>query len=531
MIRSYCYLNDMHEKFLSEDYFPLVGSLDRYPRYTNKRCVDPQVQLFIDEHQISYLKEWDLPVPNREAAYKSFAKYGKPEVILSVGDVDIMNRAYQWMCSHFSPYMSESHVLPLTEAYMRLDMSTSSGSPFNQLYPTKKELFDKDPGILQWLEADWERLATDDDWTCIFSSSLKEEIRPNEKISENSIRTFTAGAVDATVHGTRLFAEMNEKMYDAHLVTASTIGMSPLKGNWDKLYRKLAVFKKGFALDESQFDSSLRKFLMWNCALFRWNCLSKADQTADNYQRIRTYYRNLVNTLVLTADGVLVFKKTGQPSGSVNTVTDNTLILYQMMAFAWIKTAPQEYSSFNAFEDNTAKALLGDDNTWSVSDEAVQFYNATSVIEVWKLLGITTTTDTLQPRLPVELDFLSAHTVFIHGVAVPLYDRNKLMQSLLYAPRKGLTPETTMQRVGNLLQIGWADLQFRSFCRRLIAWLLCKYDHVLKDDARWILAKCGVMSDAQLFALFTGLPSSSYWEVQERSVSPINANERALSGS
>jgi len=474
----------------------------------------------MDTEKIDMVPEWKLPVPNQAAAYKSLGKYGKPTVNMANEDVLMLNEAYEYMSRQFYPYMKDSRVVSLEEAVSRLDMSSSSGCPFNEEFVHKRELFDGDPKIKEWLESDFDRLAWDPLWTTVFSSSLKEELRPLEKIAENSIRTFAAGAVDATVHGNRLFVDMNEKMYGAHLVSASTIGMTPLKGNWDKLFKKLNAFHNGYALDESQYDSSIREFLMWACAKFRWSCLRDLDRTPANLQRIKTYYRNLVNTLILTPEGVLILKKLGNPSGSVNTVTDNTLILYMLMAYAWIKTASIEMRSYQNFEIHTAKALLGDDNTWTVSDRAHVFYNGRTVIEVWKSVGVTTTTDSLEPRLPEDLDFLSAHTVFLKGRAVPLYDRNKLMQSLLHAPQLHITPETTLQRVTCLLQVGWTDYPFRKFCRDLIDYLLITYDHLLFNDERWIMAKCQIQTDEFYYSLFTGekriLHTQSYQETQER---------------
>ncbi len=514
------YLSEDHEKYISPDFFELVGGCNRYPRYKNKRGIDPQVKIFLDQEGIIPEVGWNLPIPNQDAAYKSLAKYGKGYVNMPPEVIDDLNLAWSWMERQFHPYMRDSRVVTLEEAVHRLDMSSGSGCPFNEEFPKKKDLFEKDEKILQWLEDDWKVLATDPHWKTVFSSSLKEELRPEEKIAENSIRTFAAGAVDATVHGTRLFVDQNEKMYASYLKTASAIGMTPLKGNWEKLYQKLSIFKNGYALDESQYDSSLREFLMWGCAKFRWNCLRSEDRTTANLNRIRTYYSNLVNTLMLTPEGILILKKTGNPSGSVNTVTDNTLILYWIMAFAWIQTAPEEDCTYINFEMNTAKALLGDDNTWTVSDEAHCFYNGPTVIETWKQLGITTTTDCLTARLPEDLDFLSSHTVFLDGMAIPLYDRNKLMQAVLFAPQEHLTPETTLTRVTCLLQIGWSDPPFRKFCRSLIQFLLEEYDDVLKEDGRWIMAKCQIQTDEFYYKLFTGrtvtLYTQGYQETQER---------------
>jgi len=495
----------------------------RFPNYKNQRVIDPYVKSFLDSNEVVHEPTWNLPTPNEEAAYKSLSKYGKDFVNMPEAKIKNLNKAWSWMQIHFHPYMGDSRVLDLPAAMSRLDMSTSSGAPFNKEFSTKGELFEGDPDIIQWLEDDFETLAYDPNYTALASSSLKEELRPNEKILENSQRTFTAMAADMTVHGTRLFVEMNEKMYESHLRSSSVIGMSPLKGNWDRLYRKLNVFKNGYALDESQYDSSLREFLMWGCALYRYNCLASEERTPANLQRFKTYYRNLCHTLIVTADGNIVMKKAGNPSGSVNTVTDNTLILYWMLAYAWIELSPADYCTLALFEEHTAKALLGDDNTWTVSDVAHEWFNARTVIEVWKTIGITTTTDSLEPRRAVDLDFLSAHTVFLGEIAVPLYDRNKLMQSLLYADKKHLTPETSLVRVCCLLQIGWTDLVFRRYCRALIQELLTKYDHILCNDLRWIQAKTNIQTDSFYYKLFTGgcnLKPQMYQECRERSIKP-----------
>jgi len=523
------FVSEEHIAHLDENYFPIVAQLRRFPRYVNKRAMDPQLKCFVDEQNIEMLPGWGLPKPNQGAAYKSLAKYGKDILPMSVEEVRDMNLAWQWVALQFGPYMRDSKVISLEEAIDHLDLTTSTGAPFNLHHPVKRDIFNKDPDLKQWLADDWELLATDEEWTCICTNALKEEMRPQEKIDENSIRTFTAMAMDSTVHGTRLFVDMNEKMYDSHLRTASAVGMSPLKGNWDRLYRKLKKFRKGYALDESQYDSSLRTYLMWGCAQFRWQMLRSEDQTPANLQRVQTIYRNLVNTLILTPEGVLVFKKTGNPSGSVNTISDNTLILYCLLAYAWIRTSEGEdnMESYEAFESHTAKALVGDDNTWTVSDEAHEFYNAHTVIATWKTLGITTTTDSMEPRRPEELDFLSAQTVFLDGIAVPIYARAKLMNSLLYAPLQDITPATTLERTAGMLTIGWTDLPFRRFCREVLDWLLEKYDPILYDDPRWILAKCQIQLDSTYYSLFTGKRTlmraqscANCLELEERLIKP-----------
>jgi len=180
---TYGFLSPEHDEYIKEQYFDVVAAVYRFPRYVNKRVVDPQVQCFIDQNKITYEKQWDLPKPNPAAAFKSLAKYAKAEVLMQENQVKAMNKAWEWTIQQFYPYMGESRIVSCVEAVDRLDKQTSSGYPFNTLYSTKSELFAEDPDIIQWLEDDWNALL-DPMWTTLFSSSLKEEIRPLEKIAK-----------------------------------------------------------------------------------------------------------------------------------------------------------------------------------------------------------------------------------------------------------------------------------------------------------------------------------------------------------
>ena len=165
---STAHIDEMHDKYLPESYFPIVGAVPRFPRYQNKRIEDPFVRMFIDEEQPHVMDnyEWALPVPNEEAAYKSLAKYGKDIPSMTQDKVEQMNRAWNWTFRHFAPYMQNASVRSYQQVKEKLDMTTSCGAPFNFLYKTKKELFENDKEIDQWFEEDWNTLGSDENWTC-----------------------------------------------------------------------------------------------------------------------------------------------------------------------------------------------------------------------------------------------------------------------------------------------------------------------------------------------------------------------------
>lgn len=504
----------LHKSYLSDDYFPVLGSSPRFFKSKNRRRLDVNVARFENDADKKVDRtEWGLPVPNREAAYISLAKYAKDVLVLTPEQVFALNTSFDWTEKHFGPYMQNSKVKTQEEVIDGLDKSTSPGFPWTQKYATKRMLLDDWPGFKQYMENDWV-LLQDPCYVAVFGNALKEEIRPRVKIDANSIRTFTAGPIEMTIMGNMLFEDMNEKFYASHLKSASVVGFTPLKRGWDDLYRKLRVHPNGFALDESQYDSSLRSYLMWACAIFRWNMLRPEDQTPDNLERLKNYYRNLVNTLIITSDGVFVFKKGGNPSGSVNTITDNTLILFMLLAYAWIMIVPDELLGYDKFMQHLSLCLCGDDNTWTVSDTALPFFNARSVIAVWAALGVTTTTDCVDPRPVEQLDFLSAHTVFVDGVAVPLYNRDKLLTSLLYSQEPG-NPSYTLVRAAAMLRVGWTDVQLRNYCREFISWLVKHYDSVLIGTEEWRVAKSQIPTENELKTLYLGHESRLVFQVKQ----------------
>lgn len=514
-------ISDKHEHYLKESYFPTIGSVRHHANYNNKRTLDPYVKSFMDDKGLSVSSAWQIPPLNEEASYKSLAKYGKPIKPMTEQRVRAMNRAWAWTANHFGPFMRDSKISTYDEVVSELDLTTSTGYPFNKVFAKKRELLEQDPDFKQFMEEDWERLKHFC-WSCIATSSLKEELRAEEKIIDNSIRTFISMPIDATIHGKRLYDDMNNKFYNSYLHTASAVGMSPYDGNWHVLYEKLMKFGKeslGWDLDESQYDSSLRSFMMWNCANFRFNMLRKEDRTEENRQRNQVYYRNLNHTFIITPNGVLVMKKGGNPSGGVNTIVDNTLSLYALLCYAWIcihedREIETSYEEFNA---NTSAALVGDDNTFTVSPTKIDIFNATNIIAIWVEIGVTTTCDSLKPRPVHELSFLSARFYNMRGIMVPLYDRNKLMTTLLYSRHKQQSPAFALERVAGIMSVGWCDEPLRNFCWNLVTYLRLKYGRTMINDPHWNLAITQIKTDQQYRAHFVGeLLPQSIGELREK---------------
>lgn len=511
-------------EYLDGSHFNVIGSWPKVSWLSNRRHLDQIFTEFcIQDQQTSPEKEfvaplyderWGLPEPNMTAAYSSLSKYGKSQPCI---DDEAANLATEFLYTEFYPHMAGSKVISQEEAVQQLDKSTSVGMPYSIQFKNKKEFF-------AWEEADqvlreaWDH-AAEPEWWWIWTNALKEEIRKKEKILENKLRTFTASPVDLTVVGTRLCADMNQKFYDSNLLTASSVGFDPYHGGWNEVYLKLKRHPHCFALDEREYDSSLFVFLFNILFQFRQDCLVTTDPL--DRQRLQVLYQNIVWSVIVTADGLILQKMTGNPSGSINTIVDNTLALFWLLCYAWVKLAPQEFRTHAAFKENVSIVLTGDDNTWSVSDQCVGFFNALSVSQILSELGITTTSDDYLSRPVEDVDYLSrTFNTFLTNsygkeICVPVLDREKFIASLRYS-EKPVCPIYALTRAVGIYQVSWADEPMRNFMERYILWLVGKYGAVLQNSKEWHDALRGYKPYSKMLQFYVEPGKSIDYKAREK---------------
>ena len=462
-----------------------------------------------------YDKNWGLIDPNLTAAYMSVGKYGKSQPYV---EDKCATLATGFLYAEFFPHMANSKIIGQEEAIAELDKSTSVGWPYSLHYKNKREMLAA-PGAENIFSRAWEN-AAQPEWWWIWTNALKEEIRRVEKLKANKIRTFTASPVDLTVVGTRLCWDMNQKFYDANLITASTVGFDPLHGGWHEVYSKLKRHPHCFALDESEYDSSLNIFLFNVIYTFRQDCL-RSDTSPEDRHRLHVLYQNIVWSIIVLADGLIIQKETGNPSGSINTIVDNTLALYWLLSYAWVKLAPEELCDHASFSSNVSLGLTGDDNTWSVSSECVGFFNALAVSKVLSALDVTTTSDDYEPRTLEEVDYLSrTFNTFLQDDSgrrkcVPVLDREKFIASLRYS-EKPVCPIYALTRAVGIYQVSWADEPMRLFMERYILWLIGKYGVVLQNNKDWLDALAGFKPYSVMKALYLNPEKSEGYKAREK---------------
>jgi hypothetical protein len=380
-----------------------------------------------------------------KTGYQNSSKYDREDIPLNDQQQQSYNLAVSWVKRKYN-HISGTSVLTSDEAIAALDKTTTVGSVFCERYKNKRQFLDSPDAAV--LEKYWCEVQTDNPVPAIFKIAQKHEIRKNAKVESGDVRTFCAAPVMHIWATNRMCNNFNEKFYEqAPLAeeygTSSFVGDSKFLQGWNSLWLRLSGHNKEkhnqfktncFELDETQFDASITKYMMETMRDFRFEFLSQDNQTDKNKLIMKNLYHELIHTVMELEDGVLIRKETGNPSGSSNTVVDNTLILEVLFAFAFIEicTANNVKFSYTTYVENVISAMYGDDNTYTVTDDYL-FFNPERISEIWTSIGVVTKTPCQEPRKIEDCEFLSTSFHFNeeYMLFMPKPDTNKVLSSLM----------------------------------------------------------------------------------------------------
>lgn len=467
-------LNNKHDPINFGPNMMFLGRVDRYVPYKDRRLTDPYVSEALREANITFEEKYRMCNPHTEAMTVSIAKYNRGQPVL---DDSLWTVAGDWTERHFSPYLADSVVLPLFKCMREADRQTSAGYPWSRFFKNKGEFMDS-AEFERVIDTYWTKLGTEDPFISLWTASLKRELRPVEKKTQ---RTFTASSTEGSISANRLCLDMNEKFYASNNKTWSFVGCSKFNLGFNRLYHRLNVHPNAYALDETAYDASLFRDAMFGQRDLRWNMMHSHHKTPENKVRLWNIYDQIVNSCIVLDDGQVYQKNTGNPSGSANTIVDNTMILFRLLAYAWLvccKNSRQlnDFGSYAAFMKNVEGALNGDDNTLTISNSVHEFFNGEKIAAVWSSIGITTKSSSgdWKARKLEQVDFLSHDFVNIDDIWLPKPEREKVLASALYG-NECLDVRFTLLRLYALRIESWPCVQTRSDLRVIINSIRKKY--------------------------------------------------------
>lgn len=456
---------------LANGYFEMIGRVQRSVRYKESGSVSDRFKRFLGDFEPQYI----YCSANVAAEMASIAKYDRGQPVL---DRARWARGNLWAERHFSG-MRGSSQLSYEVVLENLDKTTSPGYPWSLVFASKADVLNN-RAFKPWLLGLMDDMATLDDYPeyiPFWTSSVKAEMRPVSKALLNKLRTFCASPIELTIISNMLNLDMNQKFYDLGSAgkTWSCVGMSKYNCGWDRLARRLQRHPNGFALDVSSFDASVFRQSLFEIAEFRIMCGNYDERTANI---MRTVYHHYTSSVMVLTNGDVVRKETGGPSGSGNTVVDNTHHLFKVLAYCWLSLAPDGMRDYNDFMENVEAALYGDDNTFTCSDKVVAWFNARSIAQVAATIGVVITSedDIWEPRPLTGLKFLAQGFKFIDDTWwVPVPDTNKVLSSMLGASQCH-DPRWDLLRASALLLDSWWNEEVRR--------VLTEYVHYLYREHR-----------------------------------------------
>lgn len=419
-----------------------LGKAHRFMNYRAKEVINTSFYDYCLKYGIkiptAYRKTSVDKVNFRVAGYRSAAKYDRFQPIV---DEEAWSMSFDFMAKHFYPFMCDSRIVEEDLAWEDMNKSSSCGYPWNLVYQNKRDFIDAKLSVI----ADfWEELADGryaDEHVPIWSSTCKVELRAIEKLKFfgaefDKLRTFTASPIEHSVNANRMYIDQNNKFYDSAGKHWSFVGATKFHLGFDDAYRRLERHPNAYCLDETNYDASLFERLMYGARDFRWLCFRDEFKTRENFNRHINLYHSIVHSVIVLDSGELCQKHTGNPSGSTNTINDNTLNLYRLLAYSYVclcKECDRE-PSYEDFHSNVEALLNGDDNTFTVSDDLNLIFNPRNIARVWGFLGVVTNpSDGIwEARLLSDCDFLSQKFVPFKGKMLPCPETEKVLCSLMY---------------------------------------------------------------------------------------------------
>lgn len=468
----------MFKKYFVNGFVEHVGCLGHRQFYKKAGGPDLNFKEYVESHGVVFNYTHEMCSSNLDSEYAGTAKYDRMEPILSNEDEADLNLAFDMAVKHFR-CCQQSKVSTLEESIAMSVRSTSAGFPQCLKFKSKGVAIDT-IGV-DLLSRRWDDIVQLDAIPCVWKSTVKQERRAVEKLRvfPQKLRVFTASPMEHSILLARMCLDMNEKFYNsAGKTTWSFVGTSPFFAGFDTLYKRLNKHPNAFELDESAYDSSIFRKLMIGCFNWRWGCLRIEDRTADNFNRLYVLYRDIVDSYILCGMGDVIKKNLGNPSGSANTIVDNTFVLFWIFSYAFVKLSrgrkrpDGSFYGYDSFVANVEAAMNGDDNTWTASDEVVGWFNAEAVALIWSKLGIITSsgTDSWAASKLDQLKFLSQSFGEIDGIKVPVSDHDKAMCSLLWGNPKSDVRFTLLRAYALRIQT-WSNVRTRNEISRFINYL------------------------------------------------------------
>lgn len=303
--------------------------------------------------------------------------------------------------------------------------STSAGWPdggkkYEHLVPDPREQapdgFSLTPEARKRLNEMTARAAAGERNGVVYRTCVKDEPRDAQKVKERKIRIFTLGPMCFFLLCKKFYGMWSSIFTKNFLETETVGGVNPFSPDWGRVYKRLRKFDRVINGDFSKFDKKSSVYILMAAftviVRVKEHFLRKKgeDLSSSHYNALRSIASDISNPLLLMGRDMLEIPGS-LSSGVLLTFLINNIVnsLYIRLAYYHCMSKQQPDVTGQvaklSFRNNVVFYALGDDNTYSVSDESLKFFNFKTVQEYFKSIGLKYTnaakTDDVYGSLPI----------------------------------------------------------------------------------------------------------------------------------
>lgn len=237
-----------------------------------------------------------------------------------------------------------------------------------------------------------------------FVATLKDELRPIEKVDQFKTRVFCAGPMHFTILFRMYFMRFLSFVMENRLYNESALGINPYSLEWEQLADHLNYWDGPYCIagDYSNFDGSLSNQIMEKILGIVLDFYAQYGTNEEEQLIRRNLWMCLTRSMVIGRNGCVFRLFNSQPSGNPYTTLINILFNSVVFRMAYADIFAKQTlvkRDIYDFDKDVHFISYGDDNVANINPEIIHIFNMQSISEALAVYGLTYTDETKQGTL------------------------------------------------------------------------------------------------------------------------------------
>jgi len=227
----------------------------------------------------------------------------------------------------------------------------------------------------------------------VYKTCLKDEPRDADKVAHRKIRLFTLGPMAALL-ACKMYYGMFMGIFISNCINVETVGgLNCFSPTWGEVFSRLSRFPNVINGDFSKFDKKSSVYVLMSA----FSCIIHVKRAFGDISReveavLVTLASEVANPLIML-DRDVIEVPGSLSSGVYLTFLINNIVNSLYIRLAWMHCYTTEHGGTSSeaiaeFSNHVEFFAMGDDNTFTVSDEAIRYFNFRTVQAYFKSIGL-----------------------------------------------------------------------------------------------------------------------------------------------